>query len=99
MSDSTGLKYGVHSHTIFLKYKYKNYFGITMTKKLRVKDKSEKPNIEEIYKEILEREPWVLDDLKKNIEILKHNPLIFEEIKKEIIEREREISNLSKYLN
>lgn len=62
-------------------------------------DKSEKPNIEEIWKEILEREPWVLDDLKKNIEILKRNPLLFEKIKKEILERERERSNLLKYLN
>ena len=62
-------------------------------------DKSEKPNIEEIWKEILEREPWVLDDLKKNIKILKRDPLLFEEINKEILERERERSNLLKYLN
>lgn len=62
-------------------------------------EKSEKPNIEEIWKEILEREPWVLDDLKKNIKILKRDPLLFEEINKEILEREREISDLLKYLN
>lgn len=48
-------------------------------------DKLEKKsNTEEIKTEIPERESWVLEDLKKNIKILAHDPLILEEIKKKI---------------
>ena len=56
-------------------------------------NKHEKPDVKEMWKEILERESWVLDDLKKNIEILTRSPILYEEIREKIFERQRNRSN------